>query len=136
MLSDWQAFTTLWRQQWMPASEDGRGQRIAALAITMLLELLLLIALLWLGYARWGGAPPPPGEEVVQVEFIGIGTPEEQGGGAPTGPEPQPQAAASSAPSSAAATATPRAATGLAPPRRPPSEMAANSSARSRGSAR
>src|SRR5690606_794220 len=96
-LSDWEAFTTLWRQEWAPSGADSRAQRIAAMVITLVVELVLAIFLIWLAYARWGGAPPPPGEEVIQVEFIGEGTPLEQGGGAPSGPAPEPAAAAPSA---------------------------------------
>lgn len=102
-LSDWQAFNTLWRQEWHPSGADSRGQRIAAMAITLVLELVLAIFLLWLAYARWGGAPTPAGDEVVQVEFIGKGTPIEQGGGAPAGTVPQPAAAAAAEPAAAAA---------------------------------
>lgn len=96
-LSDWQAFTTLWRQEWEPGGAESRAQRIAALAITLVVELFLAIFLIWLAYARWGGAPPSPGEEVIQVEFIGEGTPRELGGGAPSGPAPEPAAAAPAA---------------------------------------
>jgi hypothetical protein len=74
----------------------------------MLVELLLALILVWLAYARWGGAPPPPGEDVVQVEYIGQGTPVEQGGGAPTGPAPQPRAAAPAASASAASSSPTR----------------------------
>ncbi len=107
-LSDWEAFTTLWRQEWAPSGADSRAQRIAAMVITLVVELVLAIFLIWLAYARWGGAPPPPGEEVIQVEFIGVGTPQELGGGAPSGPAPEPAAAApSAAPRSAQAPAHP-----------------------------
>ena len=104
-LNDWQAFTTLWRQEWHPTGADSRAQRIVALVITLVLELVLAILLLWLAYARWGGTPPPPGEEIVQVEFIGEGTPLEQGGGAPSGAAPEPQAAAPASESRRATTA-------------------------------
>src|SRR5690349_18465922 len=57
-LNDWQAFTTLWRQQWQPASADDRGQRIAAMAISLFAQLVFAIFLLWLAYARYGGEPP------------------------------------------------------------------------------
>ena len=59
VLNDWQAFTTLWRQEWQPTGADSRGQRIAALTITLVVELVLAILLLWLAYARWGGARTP-----------------------------------------------------------------------------
>jgi hypothetical protein len=102
-----QAFAALWRQQWLPASSDERVQRIAATAITLLVQLLFSIFLLWLAYARYGGeAPARPGEEVVQVEFIGQGTPQEEGGGAPAGAAATPAAAASARPAAATAPAT------------------------------
>jgi hypothetical protein len=105
-LNDWQAFATLWRQQWHPASSEDRGVRIAALAIALLSQLFIAIFLLWLAYARYGGEPEPPrGEDVVQVEFIGDGTPEDQGGGAASGPAPEPAAADAPAASGGAAVA-------------------------------
>lgn len=101
-----QAFAALWRQQWLPASRDERAQRIAAFAIALLLQVFFSILLLWLAYARFGGEPPArPGEDVVQVEFIGEGTPREQGGGAPADAVTPPAAAASSQRSAAAASA-------------------------------
>lgn len=105
-LSDWQAFTTLWRQQWHPASRDERGQRIAAMTVSALAQFFIAFFLLWVGYARYGGEPMQDlGDDVVQVEFIGEGTPEEQGGGAAAGPEPEP--AVASEPASAAPAAAP-----------------------------
>lgn len=107
-LSDWQAFTTLWRQQWHPASSDEHWQRVAAMSVSLLAQLCFAIFLLWLAYARYGGEPEPRyGDEVVQVEFIGQGTPEEQGGGAASGPEPQPRAAAAPRPQASAPAAPP-----------------------------
>jgi hypothetical protein len=110
-----QAFAALWRQQWMPASQDERAQRIAAFAIALLLQVFFSILLLWLAYARFGGElPARQGEDVVQVEFIGEGTPQEQGGGAPAGAVAAP-AAASSARRSAAASSAARASSQAAP---------------------
>lgn len=105
-LNDWQAFVTLWRQQWHPASADERGLRIAAMVISALAQLFIAIFLLWLAYARYGGEPQVDyGDDVVQVEFIGEGTPEEQGGGAASGPQPVPRQAAAAEPAAAAAAA-------------------------------
>jgi len=118
-LSDWQAFTTLWRQDWQPASDDDRAQRIAAMTITLLVQLLFAIMVLWLTAAHWGGTPPAR-RDVVQVVYIGEGTPVEQGGGAPTGPAPEPAAAAPAAPAGSAA-AAPR---GSAPATRAPARPA------------
>jgi hypothetical protein len=121
-LNQWQAFATLWRQQWRPAGPEDRIQRIAAFTIALVLQLVFAILMLWLAYARYGGEPLSPGEDVVQVEFIGEGTPQEQGGGAPSGPRPQPEAAAAA--SSAAQQA--RRATTPAPPQPKPVAAAAS----------
>ncbi|HET6435417.1 MAG TPA: hypothetical protein VFG18_06890, partial [Xanthomonadaceae bacterium] len=40
-LGRWQAFATLWRQEWQPASREGRGQRVAAMAITLLFHFVV-----------------------------------------------------------------------------------------------
>jgi hypothetical protein len=103
-LNRWQAFATLWRQQWHPPEPEGRRERIAAYAITLLVQLLFSLFLLWLAYARYGGEPMPQGEDVVQVEFIGQGTPAEEGGGAPSVQVDKPALAA---PPQAAPTASP-----------------------------
>jgi hypothetical protein len=103
-LNRWQAFATLWRQQWHPPEPEGRRERIAAYAITLLVQLFFSLFLLWLAYARYGGEPMPQGEDVVQVEFIGQGTPAEEGGGAPSAQVDKPALAA---PPQAAPTASP-----------------------------
>jgi hypothetical protein len=106
-LSPPQAFAALWPQEWFPAPGDERAQRIVAFAIALLLQVFFSILLLWLAYARFGGEPPArQGEDVVQVEFIGEGTPREQGGGAPAGAVATPAAAASSRRAAAAASAS------------------------------
>jgi hypothetical protein len=94
-LNTFQAFAALLRQQWQPIGPEDRWQRIAAFSISAFMQLVFALFVLWLAYARYGGAPTPvqEGEDVVQVEFIGEGTPEEQGGGEPAGPQPDPQPA-------------------------------------------
>ncbi|MFC7300258.1 hypothetical protein [Cognatiluteimonas weifangensis] len=101
-LSHWQAFASLWRQQWQPPEPEDRRQRIAAGAITVVVHLVLAIALLWLAEVRFAGEPAPRGEDVVQVEFIGEGTPQVPGGGAPGG---QVETRAAAAPARPGATA-------------------------------
>lgn len=89
-LHGWRALRALWRQQWDPPSQDERGLRLFSRATSILLHLLFLVALSWLMHARFMlGAPAEAqrGEHVIEVEFIGTGTPEEEGGGAPTEPD-------------------------------------------------
>ena len=84
-LNRWRAFNTLWRQQWHPASEDGRGVHVIAAIVTLLAHLLLTALLLYIAYVRLMAVitPATEGELVVQVEYVGDGTPEDVGGGAP-----------------------------------------------------
>ncbi|KAB8189106.1 hypothetical protein FKV24_009535, partial [Lysobacter maris] len=91
-MNQWQVFASVWRQHWHPPEPQERGLRWLAGILSAVIHLLLGIALLWLLFAapRFAAAPPE-GETVVQVEYIGQGTPEEVGGGpappAPTEPE-------------------------------------------------
>jgi len=125
-LNRWQAFATLWRQQWQPPEREDRRARMAALAVTLVVHVLLLIALLWLAYVRFTPRSAPEGDEVVQVEFIGQGTPEDQGGGPPARQQTQSAPAASAreaarpAPAEAAATREPP--TPPTPTANPPAE--------------
>lgn len=83
-LTRWQAFSTLWRQEWQPAEPEDRRIRLAAGTISALWHVLFAALLLWLMYLQYLVATPPPqGEDVVQVEYIGVGTPAEAGGGEP-----------------------------------------------------
>jgi len=112
LLNDWQAFAALWRQQWQPASEGERRQRIVALAITLVVHIVFFILLLWLAYVRFSEPPPPAGEDVVQVEFIGEGTPDSPGGGAkqssaPSQAKPSAEHSANPAPNPVAAAPPP-----------------------------
>ncbi|HZV24066.1 MAG TPA: hypothetical protein VFF93_09895 [Luteimonas sp.] len=118
-LNRWQAFATLWRQQWQAPEHEDRRVRMLALVITLLVHVLLLIVLMWLAYVRFTARPAPEGEEVVQVEFIGQGTPEDQGGGPPAAPSAQPKTAAAPR-----ATTAPAAAARNLP--RPPSPPTSN----------
>ncbi|MDQ3288297.1 MAG: hypothetical protein M3Q42_08550 [Pseudomonadota bacterium] len=82
-LTRWQAFSTMWRQHWQPAAREDRGSRVFAAAVSVLSHILFAVLLLWLTYVQISAAPPPEGEQVVQVELIGTGSPEEAGGGEP-----------------------------------------------------
>jgi len=87
LLTRWQAFTTLWRQQWHPPEREDRGLRWVAGTIAVLWHVFFVALLLSLLYVQFpGDTPPPLGEDVVQVEFIGAGTPADVGGG-PAPPE-------------------------------------------------
>jgi hypothetical protein len=99
-LGRWRAFASLWRQEWHPASRDERGVRIFATVVSLLLHVVFSVVLVWLMYARFMAFAPseaPRGEDVVQVEFIGEGTPEDEGGGPAQGETPQPVAGSASA---------------------------------------
>lgn len=99
-LNRWQAFGTLWRQQWHPASSDERRWRWTASGVSFTWHVLLVLFLLWVT-ALHLFPRPPDADQAVQVEFIGVGTPLDPGGGdtpAPANPSSQ---AASSAASSA-----------------------------------
>jgi hypothetical protein len=93
-LTRWQAFATLWRQEWHAPMREERRVRIFAAIVSGAMHVFFAVMLLFLAFVR---LPPPPasseGEQVVQVEFIGKGTPEETGGGAPEGPQPAPEQA-------------------------------------------
>ncbi|MDQ3617852.1 MAG: hypothetical protein M3374_03905, partial [Pseudomonadota bacterium] len=114
LMTRWQAFSSVWRQQWQTPSREERGMRWLSGGLSALLHMLLGVLLLWLLYVPTRiASPPPEGETVVQVEFIGTGTPEEIGGGpaaqtsepveeAAIDPAAQPGTAQSTAPMAAA----------------------------------
>src|SRR3546814_12139684 len=90
VLNRWQAFNVLWRQQWHPASEDERGTRIVAIVVSLVAHLFFAVFLLYVAYVRIMALPEEAasaGEDVIQVEYIGEGTPDEEGGGPPPGEE-------------------------------------------------
>lgn len=100
LLTRWQAFTTLWRQEWHPPVHEERKLRWFAGTVSALWHVFFGVMLLWLMYLKYlGFTPPPEGDTVVQVEYIGVGTPAEVGGGpeaAQPSPAEQPQAVESS----------------------------------------
>lgn len=113
-LNRWQAFNTLWRQQWHPASEDERSTRIVAIVVSLVTHLFFAAFLLYVAYVRIMALPEEAasaGEDVIQVEYIGEGTPDEEGGGPPQGEEVAEQAPA------AAAAASPQTVPQPVPPR-------------------
>ncbi len=107
-LGRWQAFATMWRQEWHPASRDERSWRWTAGGTSFFWHAVLVVLALWVATLPF--LPPrPEASDAVQVEYIGIGTPAEEGGGEPPAPGEQtdsPSAAAGAA-SPADASATP-----------------------------
>ncbi len=108
LLNRWQAFSTLWRQQWQPPEREDRKARWFSGAVAALWHVLFAAMLLWLMYLQYVNVSPPPrGEDVVQVEFIGVGTPEEIGGGLAPAETSDAEAAAASDAATAAKSADP-----------------------------
>ena len=132
-LTRWQAFGALWRQGWHPVGREDRGLRIFASASSITLHVCLAVLLAWLMYLHFLMlmVPAPTGEaHVVQVEYIGTGTPEDVGGGdmppVPQAADAPARDASSAAAAASAASAQPEA---LPPPALPdlPVEVAAPS---------
>ncbi|GAB1596171.1 hypothetical protein [Lysobacter claricitrinus] len=99
-LNRWQAFGTLWRQNWQPAPRDERSWRWIAGGVDAVWHVFLIVMLMIITALRIAPPLTPTEDEAVQVEYIGRGTPAEEGGG----PAPSPTATQSEAsPSSAAA---------------------------------
>lgn len=91
-LTTWQAFIAQWRQDWHRPEPEDRHIRWIAGTIAVGWHVFLAAMLMWLMYLQYlfPAHPPRKGEQdVVQVEFIGAGTPEQVGGGAPTVPAAQ-----------------------------------------------
>src|SRR5687768_7440038 len=86
-LTRWQAFTTLMRQDWSRDADrwdkyDRRTHWFAA-TFTIFWHVLFSALLLYLMYLRFMAVstPPPQGEDVTMIEYVGTGTPKEPGGG-------------------------------------------------------
>ena len=80
----WQAFRAMFYPGWDAPLREERGLRWFAGATSLLMHLLFVLLLVL--FALVGLPPPeaPAGDESrVQMEFIGEGTPEEEGGGPP-----------------------------------------------------
>ena len=110
-LNRWQAFRSMFYQDWGPPLREDRRLRWFAGSLSTLMHLLFLLLLVFLAVIK---VPPPPAAEEesrVQVEFIGEGTPEEEGGGPPAPSDASAAAAQASAAqsSSAASQASPQA---------------------------
>lgn len=107
-LSRWQVIAALARPQWHRATPDTRPERRIAAAASAVLHLLLVWLLFVIPYGRPDGPrPSEQGDNVVQVEFIGDGTPEDSGGGVPDAQVQQDQASEAQAARPAQATPPP-----------------------------
>ncbi|WP_027073288.1 hypothetical protein [Luteimonas sp. J29] len=117
------AFLRLWRQDWREGPVADRGTRRLSLVASVLLHVLWLQLLVWLTLARFPGEADADrlGEDVIQVEYIGEGTPQEDGGGARQAEQPQPAVAASASPAPAPAQARQPVARAAPPP--PPAQV-------------
>lgn len=126
-LSRWRAYASLARQQWEPAPRDQRWMRGTATVFSGLLHVVFMVLLMWLGFVAIGDAPPDASQagETVLIEYIGTGTPAEQGGAAAPGDVEAPSSsAAQAAPAqAAAAAAAPPPSSASAAPEPPTSEQ-------------
>ena len=102
-LNRWQAFRSMFYQDWGPPLREDRRLRWFAGSLSTLMHLLFLLLLVFLAAVKVPRPPAAEEESRVQVEFIGEGTPEEEGGGPPAPSDSSAAAQASAAPSSSAA---------------------------------
>lgn len=109
-LGRWGAFASLWRQQWHPASRDERVWRWAAGGTSFVWHVVLILLILWVTALHFLPPPPATEGEAVQVEFIGVGMPDEQGGGEAPSPGDLSASSPGSPSQAAAADAAPAAA--------------------------
>lgn len=115
-LGRWESFRLLCRGEWGAPAADERPLRRFAWAVAVGWHVLVAVILVWLMYQQYlaPAQPPPLGrEDVVQVEFIGEGTPEEVGGG--DGRVPVPGSASSEATPMGTAAVRPTATTAAEP---------------------
>lgn len=103
-LGFWSALRTLFYQQWDAPLREERGMRWLSGVTSLLMHLLFVLLLVWVAVVK---LPPPPqaagDSSRVQVEYIGRGTPQEEGGGAPDqAAQPAPRQATAATPSAAA----------------------------------
>ncbi|PJJ99390.1 hypothetical protein CO641_07460 [Lysobacteraceae bacterium NML91-0213] len=81
----WQVFTVLWRQHWEPAPDDERGTRRLSGAVSGVLHLVGLFLLGWLMIVPpWAGPTQAGDDSVIEVTWIGEGTPRDEGAGPPS----------------------------------------------------
>ncbi len=99
-----QALRQLAWQTWDPAPRDQRWMRWTSAAISVLLHVMFALLLVWVAVIRPPVEPEQGGDGGrMRVDFIGQGTPAEQGGGQPAASGAQPNSATSARPDAAAA---------------------------------
>ena len=109
-INNWQAFVRLWGYDRRAASASDRRTRTLSMSLSVLLHVLWLQLMILLMVGRYPGQEEDAarlGENVTQVEFIGEGTPQDEGGGAQSAPEPETQQAAASGAAAAPAAVAP-----------------------------
>ncbi|MDH5833649.1 hypothetical protein [Luteimonas kalidii] len=122
-LTGLQAFARLWRHDWRERPAPDRRTRRFAMVSSVLLHALWLQLMILFMVGRFPSGEEEAerlGETITQVEFIGEGTPEAEGGGTQQAEQPAPAVAASQAPAAAA----PAAASPEPPPPAPPPSVA------------
>lgn len=106
-LNRWQAFRSMFYQDWGPPLREDRRLRWFAGGVSFFMHLLFALLLILLAMIK---LPPPPAandESRVQVEFMGQGTPEEEGGGPPAAQSESAAAAAAAQPATTPSSSTP-----------------------------
>jgi len=112
-----QALRRLFWQGWEPAPRDQRWMRWSSALLSALLHLLFALFLLWVALIRPPVEPQEGGEgSRVQVEFVGRGTPQDEGGGDAAGAQAAAAADTQAASSTASAASAASAAEASAPP--------------------
>ncbi|MBS0214496.1 MAG: hypothetical protein JSR63_08945 [Proteobacteria bacterium] len=87
-LTRWQSFRSLFRNSWDNEDDGNRRLRIGSAIASLIINLFFAAMLLWLMYLRFMARPTQEEELAMQVQLIGQGAPEEEGGGTP---QPQPE---------------------------------------------
>jgi len=104
-----QAMRRLLWQTWEPAPRDQRWMRWTSATVSLLLHVMFALLLLWVALIRPPVEPEQGGDGGrIQVEFLGSGTPQGEGGGQPADAAGSAAAAAAASAQAAAAAAAPR----------------------------
>ncbi|MGH8028259.1 MAG: hypothetical protein ACREO0_16205 [Pseudoxanthomonas sp.] len=106
-LNRWQAFRSMFYQDWGPPLREDRRLRWFAGGVSFFMHLLFALLLILLAMIK---LPPPPSaaeeESRVQIEIMGEGTPAEEGGGPPAA-QSESAAAAAAAPAASPSSSAP-----------------------------